>query len=128
MDVPSKITGNTLTASEFNQAQDELEQVILDSGQTLNAGDLTQLGKALANMTTSGNFYTDSGSGTSYVLSAVNGQNNTQYNEGMVVRFVADNNNTNETPTVNVTGLGVKNIIVERDFPRLQPDELTRLC
>ena len=64
----TKVTGNSLPASEWNQVPQEIQNVILASGQALSAGDLNQLGKAIAFYTSVGTFYADSGLANSYVL------------------------------------------------------------
>jgi len=110
MDVVNKVTGDTLEAVEFNQSISELQNVIEGENISLANNDLNQLGKALANKSTTGNFYTDSGSPNTYILSSLSqNQNPTAYRNGMTVRFVASNTNTGAS-TIDVTGLGVKAI------------------
>lgn len=110
-DIPTKVDGvDVLPAAEFNQIPDELENAIESTGITLSSGDLFQLAKTIANYSGSGNFYTDSGAADAYVLSVVSSkQGPTAYVDGMEVRFEVGNTNTGAS-TVNVNGLGVKNI------------------
>lgn len=110
MDIVSKITGDSLTANEFNQIPSELEGLITDTGQTPAAGDLAQIRQAVARMSGSGDFYTDSGSANAYSLATIGSQPRpAAYTDGMRVRFVPGNNNTGAS-TVNVAGIGIKNI------------------
>ena len=44
MDIVSKINGNTLSATEFNQIPTELEALITSSGQTVSDAILNQIG------------------------------------------------------------------------------------
>jgi len=99
-----------LSATEWNQLPSEIQNIIEGLGITLSGGDLNQLGKAIAGYVANGNTYTDSGAANAYVLSAIGSkQAPTAYTEGMRIRFQAANNNTGAS-TVNVAGLGVKNI------------------
>lgn len=110
MDVLSKSTGDTYTAAEFNQSNNELENFITSGGVALSSGDLFQIGKAVANYSVSGNFFTDSGAADAYVLSVVGSkQGPTAYTDGMKIRFIVGNINTGAS-TINVNSLGVKNI------------------
>lgn len=110
MDVVSKGTGDSYTAAEFNQSNNELENLITDTGISLASGDLFQLSKAVANYVAQGDFYVDSGAADAYVLGALGSkQAPTSYADGMRVRFEVGNINTGAS-TINVAGLGVKNI------------------
>ncbi len=109
-DLNDKITGNTLTAVEWNEVPSEIQNVIEGLGQTLTSGDLNQLGKAIAGYVSNGNFYTESGIADAYVLSVVGlKQRAPTYTNGFKITFIAGNTNTGAS-TVNVAGLGVKNI------------------
>ena len=110
MDIVSKITGDSLTATEFNQIPNELENTISSTGQTPNDGDLFQVSKSIADYTANGDFYTDSGAADAYVLAAQGSkQAPTSYATGTRVRFSVGNTNTGAS-TVNVATLGVKSI------------------
>ncbi len=105
-----KITGSTLTAAEWDELAKELENIIENLGQVLSGGDLNQLGKAIAGYVANGEFYTDSGSATAYVLTVIGlKQTAPAYTDGFRAVFRADNTNTGAS-TVNVASLGVKNI------------------
>lgn len=109
-DLNDKITGNTLTAAEWNEVPSELQNVIENLGQVLSGADLNQLGKAIAGYVANGAFYTDGGAADAYVLSPIGlKQVPPAYADGMRVSFKPDNTNTGAS-TVNVGGLGVKSI------------------
>lgn len=109
-DLNNYITGDTLTAAKFVQPMSELQNVIEDTGQSLSAGDLNQLGKGISDYVANGAFSTDSGAADAYVLTTIGSkQSPTAYTDGMVIDFVAGNDNTGAS-TVNAYGLGVKNI------------------
>lgn len=109
-DLNDKITGGTLTATEWNEVPSEIQNVIEAFGITLSSGDLNQLGKALAAYVANGDFYIESGIANAYVAGVVGSrQAITSYFDGMRVRFITANANTIAS-TINVSGLGVKNI------------------
>lgn len=110
MDIATKSTGGQLTATEFNQIPDELEQIITDAGITKSAADLTQLSKSIANYVASGFFYVDSGVLNAYVLSAGGSRKGvTAFVDGMKIGFLVGATNTGAS-TVNINSLGVKAI------------------
>jgi hypothetical protein len=108
--VPTKNTGDSYTASEVNQVNDETEGSINDTGQTPSAGNLTQQSTAMSIYAAGGAFYTDSGAADAYVISTVGSKRAPiAYFDGMAIAFRAGNTNTGAS-TVNVAGLGVKTI------------------
>lgn len=113
MDIVSKINGNTLSATEFNQIPTELEAVQTSSGQTSSDAILDQVSIGISRYSAN-NFYIDSGAANAYILtlaaSMTNPVNTTVgYFTGMTIRFRAGNANTGAS-TVNVNGAGVKSI------------------
>lgn len=105
----NKINGNTVSADEYNNIVGAPKNLIENSGQTIDSSN-TQLSKAVANYVASGSFYTDSGIADAYVLNTTGSfQAPTQYVDGMEIRFRTSNTNTGAS-TINVNGLGVKNI------------------
>lgn len=107
----NKTTGSNLAANEWNQVSNELENIITQTGQTLNSGDLNQLGKGMANYVANSNFYTDSGSANSHVLTSIaSNQSIVNYVDGMAVEFLAATNNTGPT-TINVASKGIKDVV-----------------
>lgn len=106
-----KITGQDLLAEEFVQPMSEIQNVIEQLGQALTSSDLNQLGKGIAGYVANGNFYTDSGAADTYVLTKVGPkQEATEYTDGFLASFIAGNTSTGLS-TVDIAGLGVKNII-----------------
>ena len=121
-DLNGKITGNTLTAAEWNEVPSEIQNVIEALGLTLSSGDLNQLGKAIAGYVANGTFYTDSGIANAYVLTKIGlKQTATAYTDGFFASFIAGNSNSSAS-TVNVAGLGVKNIVLPGGVPLLAGD------
>ncbi len=110
--IPTKVDGvDTLPAEEFNEFASETENAILASGQILSAGTTDLLGKAMTMHAASSDFYTDSGTADSYVLTPVAAFNAPfQLTEGLRIGWLPGNTNTGAS-TVNVAGLGVKNIV-----------------
>jgi hypothetical protein len=108
--------GDTLSAGAFNAQEAEIENVVTDTGQTLDSEsgpdtDLNMLGKALAAYGASAEGYTDSGSANTYVLARASTlQSPTAYFDGMRVTFIPANTNTTAC-TVNVAGIGTKDIV-----------------
>jgi len=105
-----KITGDSLTAAEWNQLPAEVQNVITALGITLSSGSLNQLGQAIAGYVANGTFYTDSGVADAYVLATVGSkQVLPAYTDDAAFVFFPGNTNTGAS-TANVGGLGVKNI------------------
>ena len=102
--------GDVLNAGPYNNSKNERQNVVLQTGATLNAGSEVQLGQAIADYSAVSTFYTDSGVADAYVLAAIGSrQAPADYNNGTLIRFRAGNANTGAS-TVNVAGIGVKNI------------------
>lgn len=114
-DLTGKIDGGSgaagvLPADQWNQLPNEIQNVIIALGQTLSNSDLNQLGKSIAGYVANGTFYTDSGSANAYVLSSIGSkQEAPAYSDGFEVNFIAGNDSS-ATSTVNVAGLGAKDI------------------
>jgi len=105
----SKVDGNTVSASEWNQLAD-LDNAVTSSGQTPSTGNLNQTGIAMAINAAGADFYSDSGTANAYVLTAIGTLRSPHaYFDGMRVRFRPNNANTGAS-TVNVATLGVKSI------------------
>ena len=108
--IPTQSTSTVLQPADFNEAIDELENIITGTGISLSSGDLNQVGKAVAAYAAGADFYVDSGAADAYVLSAVGSKQAPEaYFNGMRVRFRPTNANTGAS-TINVNSLGVKNI------------------
>jgi hypothetical protein len=115
-DISTKVNGSTtLDAGDFNALNDELENMVESADLTLDpAGgpdtDLFMLSKAIAAYANAGNVYQDSGAANAYVLSlTTNLLEVDAYYDNMAVKFKAGNTSTGAS-TVNVNGIGVKNI------------------
>lgn len=101
---------STLDASEWNQFA-EINNFLVSAGITPDGSVLNQIAKGVANYSNASNFFIENGTVNNYTLIA---NNNflapTAYITGMVIRFITTNANTTTTPTVNLAGLGAKNI------------------
>lgn len=106
--VPTKTPGNTYTADEFtNGVSQEAQNSILDSGQTLNASDLFQTSKAMSINAAGADFYTDSGTPNTLVLTPIGARKSPPtYTSGQRICAFVGTTNTGAT-TVNVDGVGV---------------------
>lgn len=94
------VSENNAATSETNAATSE----------TNAAASAAAAAAAVPESAARGDFYTDSGSANTYVLTIIGSQVAlTSYLTGMRVRFVPDTNNTGPS-TVNVAGIGVQNI------------------
>jgi hypothetical protein len=109
----SKVDGNTVGSAEWNQLSD-VDNLTTTSGQTPSTTDLFQLSIASARYSSGGQFFTDSGTANTYVLSSVSpfkspvDATNTYFN-GMTIRFRAGNANSGAS-TININGAGLKNL------------------
>lgn len=122
--LPHKVTGDDLTADEFNDIPEEEENLITSTGQTLSAGDLHQIAKAVATYAAVGDFYNDSGAANAYVLNPLASfLAPIQYWDGMRVRFRISHTNTGAS-TVNVNSLGIKAIVKEDGISPLGAGDL----
>lgn len=127
-DLTGKIDGapapdGKLPAIEWNQLPDEVQRVILDAGIVLSNGDLTQLAKAISSYVAAGNYYTGSGGPIAYIAALHSGlRSPAGYFPSMTVRFKCPITSTTTTPTVNVAGLGIKNIVNYQGGPLLAGD------
>lgn len=101
---------STLDASEWNQFA-EINNFLVSAGITPDGSVLNQIAKGVANYSNASNFFIENGTVNNYTLIA---NNNflapTAYITGMVIRFITANANTTTTPTINLAGLGAKNI------------------
>jgi hypothetical protein len=105
----SKVDGNQVSGDEYNNIVVGVKNVITSSDQTIDTSN-TQITKGIADYAAVGTFYTDSGAANAYVLSSIGSRlAPNAYAEGMEIRFRAGNSNTGAS-TVNVAGLGLKNI------------------
>lgn len=109
--------GDVLPADAFNSNQNELENFVTDSNQSLNpdAGpdtDLNMMGKSARLYGSAGSTFTDGGTANTYVLTSPTGnslQTVPSLKDGIKVNFTAANSNTGAS-TINLSGLGAKTI------------------
>jgi len=105
-----KTPGGELTAAEWNQLPQEVQNIITDLGIALVGGDTDQLGKAIAAFLASGDYYSESGIANAYVITPIGSrQGPASLHEGMVIRFRPGAANTGAS-TVNVNSLGIKDL------------------
>lgn len=110
-DLANQAPGTELTGADFNQPMNEIQNVITTAGQSLSAGDVSQLVKGIATYVASGNFYTDSGAANAYTLTGISTLQSVQaYLNGLVITFVAANVNTGAS-TVNVALIGAVDLV-----------------
>jgi len=101
---------------DANGMKNENNNAIVAAGMALDTGDNTQTARAMTVHAAAGDYYTDSGAANAYVATiAAAGvafyaiPSAVGYFAGMRVRIVPSNTNTS-TSTINVSGLGAKNI------------------
>jgi hypothetical protein len=107
-DLTGKVVLGTVTAAEWNQMPQEMQNVITD---ILTAGldplDLNQLGKAIAGYAAAGDFFSDTGAADAYDLAPVGNRQGPDDMgadmDGFRARFRAANANATTTPTVDFT-------------------------
>ena len=105
-----KVDTNTVDAVEYNQIVRPIRDMITSGGQSIVDAQNNQVGKSVANYSAGSNFFTDSGSGTAYVLSKVASFNQpTVYTTGFQARFKAGSTNT-ASATINIETIGVKTL------------------
>ena len=106
----------TLSASDWNSNQAELENAVTTSDQTLDpAGgadtDLNMLGQAMAGYAGASWGYDESGTANAHVVGiGSNLKPVSKYYKNMVVAYLPGNTNTSTAVTVNVSSLGAKAI------------------
>ncbi|MEE9159945.1 MAG: hypothetical protein V3U60_16360 [Gammaproteobacteria bacterium] len=107
--IPIKVNNvDILDANEFNPNQNELENAVTTTGQTLDEFNEFQLSESMARYAaTGGVFYQDSGSANNYVLAALGSFQAPAgaYLDGMEVVFKAGNDST-AASLINVSNIG----------------------
>ncbi len=112
MQIASKVNGDTVSATEFNQITTELQTgLITSSGQTPGAGTLDQVAIAVASYAAQGGvFGIDSGVADAYIFTQISSfKAPFALKNGLTITYTPGNNNTGAC-TVNACGFGVKNI------------------
>lgn len=119
-----KSTGDSVSATEYNNIVRASLNMIEDSGQTIDATN-TQLSKAAANYSAVSTFYTDSGIVNAYVLTPIdNFEGLESLIDGAQIRVRVANTNTGAA-TINVNGTGVKNITLPDGTTALSGGEIS---
>ena len=115
----------TCEDDDLNGFKNENNNLIIGSGQSLLTADNQQTHKAIAHYAGVGDFYVDSGSADTYILSATGAQTAPPtYATGMRIRFRAGNDNT-AASTVNVASLGVKNLVKDSTGAAVSVGDIT---
>jgi len=109
--IATMAVGSVLPANpEFNGFVSETQNAIISGGISLDESDVTQLGKSMANYVGNADYYACTGTANTYTLSRIGPfKNSTTYFTGMKIRFRPNINNTGAS-TVNVVGIGIKNL------------------
>lgn len=107
----TKINGDPQQPDEVNNIFAEAKSVISSLGIAFVPGSSQQLAEAIGILSMIGQYYTDTGAADAYVLGVSPGTRKAPpaYFTGMRVVFLASTANTGAS-TINVSGLGVKNI------------------
>lgn len=121
----NKVTNGGATAAgrlaslEWNQAAKEIEEAIASVGQSLSSGDTEQLVKAIVRFAQGyANWGNDTGAADAYVVNPLfSGFTSLALFAGFTVKFRPANQNATATPTANVFGTGVINIVNEQGGP-----------
>ena len=110
----NRVNGNAISAAQWNQPPNEIQNVITQAGISLTSADVEQLGQAISALGMGNAYYIDTGAADVYVVDPVAGRQGADvYIDGMFVIFRADNASTGTaTATVTVNGIagGAKNI------------------
>jgi len=101
----------TCDADDLNGFQNENNNAILGSGQTLSSTDREQTSKALSAFSSGGDFYTCSGVANTYVLTAVTPRLGiAALQDGMKFTCKINASNTSSS-TININSLGAKDLV-----------------
>lgn len=110
MNIVTKATGDSLTAGEFNQIPDELENVIISGGLSPDDQTLTQVATSISQYCADGNFYNTAGTANAIILNVISPRKSVNsLTNGFKARFKAIYDNTGSC-TINVANLGSKDL------------------
>lgn len=119
-----KGTGDQYTAAEFNVNQNERENAVTDSGQSL-PGDNYQLSRAMSINAGGADYYGVTGGPTAYIASSLGSlRSPPAYYQGQRVRGRVPTTN-GSSPTINVGAVGVVSILKEDGVTALGGGEMT---
>lgn len=126
-DLNDKMTGNSLTAAEWNEMPTELQNIIEAFGIVLSGADLDQVGKGIANYVGTGNAYSVGGTADVITLTTIGSkQAPTAYLNGLTVGFTPTADNTGAV-TINVNALGAIDLVQADGTAMIAEDLLTGL-
>lgn len=110
MNIVTKATNDELSAKEFNQIPDELENLIISAGLSPSESNLTQIAKSVAQIKADGGYFTTSGTENAIILTQqTNRQPVSLLNNGVEGIFKANYTNT-DAVTLNLCNLGSKSV------------------
>lgn len=112
-DLSNKVDGaNTLPADQWNEAAKELVNIIEANGQAPSQANLLQVLNSIVEYGVKGTYHTDSGvDGIAYALTPTfAGATILSYKDGMTFKFEVAVGNISASPTINVSGLGPRNL------------------
>lgn len=113
-DLETKVTGETLSASEWTDIPNELKSLIEGIGLALSGGDLSQIEKAIAQYVGTSQFMAVGGSSTVITLAAIGSkQAPIALQNGLLVRWRPGQSCPGGAITLNVGGLGAKSLTDE---------------
>jgi hypothetical protein len=111
--INGKAIDGTLTAAEWNQLPTEIQNIITDLGIALSNGDLDQLGKAIAGMVGSADYYSVGGTVNALTATKIGAKQAPvaldAVHDGLRVRLRPSGSNTGAA-TINVNAISVKDI------------------
>ena len=108
MNIVTKTTGTQLSASEFNQIPDELENLISSGSIIPSDATMTQVADAVAQIASDGRYFSVSGTANAITLSAVAPRRSIKsLTNGLSGMFKANSDNT-DAVTINLCDLGAK--------------------
>lgn len=108
-DLPIVNNGSVFDKYYWNNVCAELQNSIIGTGMILDESNSYQLSEIISSFVAAADFFTDTGSANNYVLNLPLGDFPKKYVNGMRVRFVAANSNT-ENSYVNINNIGSKQI------------------
>lgn len=111
-DLNDKLTGQQLSADEWNDVPSEMQNIITNAGITLSSTDLLQLAKAVSRNILQGNWYSPGGTANAITLTPVVGQPPFALWNGALFRFRPQAANTGNV-TIAVQGQVAKNLLRE---------------
>lgn len=102
---------NQVTAAEFKRRSEELENLVLNTGQSHNPSDTGQTEKSICEYAGRGDYYQDNGTTNNIVLAPIGSMKYpTALTHGLRVRFKPANANTSTSVTLTIGSLGSNDV------------------